>query len=377
MCFKDDQSDTLQIISYMKKYLFLLLLIASITSNATHLLSGHIAVQDLGITGGIHQYKVTVNIFRDCQAGQVELDSVIHIGDFQTSNNALLKMIDIPIAMVKPINLFGSFCFQIGWYEAIIEENADFYLSYSRCCRTGSIVNAGNDLGTSIYTEVRSGNYQAVIPVPFMNQPLMAKEGVPANFNISGGDSVTDSTTYELSTPILGGDRVDPMPNPIPKPYQAVPYPSGYNASIPFGAGNTVAIGRNSGILSVSINTLGGYIIGITVTKYKNGIAIFKQVRELTIFSCMSCAPSLVQAEEKKHPIFMVYPNPAGKILNLQLPYKTGEPSYFEISDAACRIIISGIHIEAQINIETLHPGVYTIRTASGLQSFTSRFCKL
>ncbi|MEK9601439.1 MAG: hypothetical protein VW147_06320, partial [Bacteroidota bacterium] len=76
----------------LKIVVFFLLLLSSLTSNATHLLGGYMNYEFLSVDSisGNYRYKITFHVYRDC-SGKVELDDQITLGVYLNDNNKSLN----------------------------------------------------------------------------------------------------------------------------------------------------------------------------------------------------------------------------------------------------------------------------------------------
>ncbi len=60
-------------------------------------------------------------------------------------------------------------------------------------------------------------------------------------------------------------------------------YPSGYSATDPFGPNGTSTLNASTGVLTVTPNANGKYLVNVTATEYSNGIKVGKVQREWAI----------------------------------------------------------------------------------------------
>jgi hypothetical protein len=368
----------------MKKTFLLFLLFLVIKSYATHLMYGQIAVKHLSSVGTARTYEVSITISRDCLNGQADFDDPLRVGVFNLITNSLITYENFTLTQRTRGAAYqdSGVCVERAVYIKNITVYGDFYITSARGYRIANILNIDNSdgyLGVSIYTEVHTDLQGSSISTPAYNYPLLVSTGKNNSFDLSSVDNISDSTSYEFSIPLNGADKSHPNPDPPSKPYLPTPFNTGYSLNNLLGSLNSISINRQSGILSLDINVQGIYAIGITVTKFKNGAILYKQVRDLTIIAGPGFTPLTVEHKEIKNSGLIIFPNPAGNILNVNLENYSSQGtitiSIFNIEGKLMKKEI--LNTINSIDITNLEKGIYQIQVIIGDKISNSKFIKL
>lgn len=362
----------------MKKYFITLLLFFAVNVNASHLISGQIAVKHLNNTGTTRTYEVSITIFRDCLNGQADFDDPLLVGAFSLNSNSLIANLDFRITQRSLISSNQGLCIEQAIYVKNITVREDFYITNSRCCRV-YLNNISDNYGITIYTEVITSLPGSIIPAPVYNRPLIADPGKMRSFDMSSPDSLSDSTIYEFSNPLAGADKNNPLSNPVPKPYSGTLYKVPYSLSSPLGTGGILVIDRHTGILSLNVPTIGVYAIGTTVTKFKNGLIIYKQVREHTIISCQGCFTLYSQPNESRIKGVSIFPNPGTTELNIGIEgHSLVGPFSISIFNLEGKLIKKGVlNSIKSIDISDLGKGIYQVQIIFDDKISNAKFSKI
>jgi hypothetical protein len=364
----------------MKKIVFALLTLTCLSAGATHILNAQIAVKYLGdLPIMTKEFQVVVTIFRDCSSGQSDFDDTITVGMFKLSNNALMRALSLPLKQKENVSYVtgSAACFEKGTYTTNLDAMEDFYLQTSRCCRSANN-NINDNQGFTVYTEVKVDSNFTEIPAPFFNKPLAAKAGATITYDISGKDSLSDSTVYEITTPIQGGSTADPKPSPFPQPFTSATYKPGYSAGNILGTPNDVILSRYSGLITLTPATVGEFFIGVTVKKYLNGKVLYKQVLDIAVFSCINCLPSGIQKNTPVIKELKVFPNPASETIGLSLPpVFDGKDYSVSILDPQGRLVRKLENEDlSKIQLKGMPAGLYFIEVSAGERTCRIRFIK-
>jgi gliding motility-associated-like protein len=294
----------------IKHYLlFLLLLVFSLKSFATHIVGGEIFYDFLGG----NNYRITLKLYRDCFTGLAPYDNPATIFIFDNSGN-LIDSVEIPFpgSLVLPVSVNNP-CFipptNICVEEAIYITNVNlppisggYNITYQRCCRNNSILNLINpgDVGST---------YMAHIPDPasginnssphYVNfPPIFLCLGVPLSFNHAATDPDGDSLYYELCDPFTGLSSTCPILGSLaaggcpmvayPPPYPFVPWLGSYNAAYPLSASPGLQINPQNGFMTGTPNMLGQWVVGVCVSEYRNGVLMDANKRDFQ-FNVVDC----------------------------------------------------------------------------------------
>jgi gliding motility-associated-like protein len=277
----------------LAKYLFLILLFCFFASaaKATHLVGGSMSYQFVKRLGnGNFQYRVTLKIYRDCAASQVQFDNDIIIAAYNASSNLALaaefsftKLQEVQVDPPRGANCPSQppVCIREATYSRLIDlpsSNFGYHLMFQRCCRNTQN-NIIDDMGQTYYAYIPPTNI--INSSPFFT-------GVPAPY-ICVGDTTLylngatdpdgDSLSYKLVHPWAGGSSKVPVPDPssnLSLPFPNVIYRggSGYNAANPFGSAGIASIDVNNGLTTMLAPDEGRYAIAIEVTEWRNGKAL-------------------------------------------------------------------------------------------------------
>jgi gliding motility-associated-like protein len=289
-----------------KLVFFLIISFLSIQSaNASHIIGGEIYYDSLGN----NRYKVTFEIYRDCNSF-TDYDDPLNYTVFYTNGTVwsqfsvnIFSRDTLPIVYDDPcVTPPNDICVERAIYidTIILPFDVDgYYISYQRCCWTSvidNIVDPSNN-GITLTTSIPGSSL-----VPVHNQgarfnnypPLVLCSNNTLNFDHSAFDPDGDSLVYALVDPLLGGSSVNVVPDPeTTAPYTPVSWNPTFSNIQPFGAGSTVTINPNTGMMSFTPNLIGSYVAGVEVKEYRNGILINSKIRTFgyRVVGCQVQAP--------------------------------------------------------------------------------------
>lgn len=276
------------------KYFFLLLAFIGLAggAKATHLVGGSMSYQYVGRLGnGNFQYRVTLKVYRDCDASQVPFDPKISIGVYHASGDKPLAseweftknseiQVDPPSGVECP-NM-PNVCLREAIYTRLIDlpgSNFGYHVIWKRCCRNTQN-NIRDDMGQTYYafippTSIRNSS-------PFFNEvpaPYICLNDTTIYLN-SARDPDGDSLSYKLVHPwgglsALKSEFTPPANFPDPE-IDKVIYKNQYNPSEPFGANGLAAINSQNGLTTMVPRSEGRFALAIEVTEWRNGQPISK-----------------------------------------------------------------------------------------------------
>lgn len=272
---------------------------------STHIVGGVMNYECLGN----NSYKVTLRVYRDCFNGQAPFDNPAMVGiyndngtliqNFSASNPSITQ---VPPSINNPcFTAPNSVCVQEAVYVfniTVPNSTSGYHLVYQRCCRNQTILNL-----TSPGDE--GATYSAYIPPqtngcndnPVYNNfpPIFVCNNIPFVFDHSATDSDGDSLVYELCTPFSGGTPFNPAPSPpSPPPFPAVNFSTGFNPTYPIASNPAVTLNPQTGVLTLTPNMLGQFVVGVCVSEYRNGQLLSKTLRDFQ-FNVINC-PGIVVA---------------------------------------------------------------------------------
>lgn len=289
-----------------KSILILFLCFIGLSLKASHIVGGEIYYDSLGN----NQYKITIELFRDCQNSATPFDNPLSYTVFYANGSLFSTFyIDLPTPQILPI-VYDDPCVtppndicveRVIYIDTVtLPFSVDgYYISYQRCCWANNIQNivSPGDNGITLTTFIPGSNLIDVHnnSARFNDYPpLVLCSNNTLTVDHSAFDLDGDSLVYSLCSPLLGGSTVDVMPDPEPPaPYFPVNWEVGFSSSIPLGPGSTVTIDPQLGIMSFTPNLLGTFAIGVCVQEYRDAILINTNMRTFgyRVVSCLVDIP--------------------------------------------------------------------------------------
>lgn len=301
--------------------LSIILLLFTFNSWASHIIGGEIYYDYIGN----NQYRFYVAVYRDCASSGADFDSPLYLGVY-TSSGSLQQTVTItappstrlPIAFDNPcIKPPTGFCNERAIYSKVVTlppRVGGYYISYQRCCRRPDVINIQNPgdtgLTLTIHVPTSDNNYHENSSPRFENYPpLVLCNNQELNFNHFATDPDGDLLVYDLYPPYAGATDSQPMPTPAPAPpYQQIQWRNGYSTANPFGAGATISLDQNTGMLVADPELQGLFVVGVRVREYRNGVLLSTVIRDF-IFQVINCNVSLeaIIVPQNQAPNFVDY----------------------------------------------------------------------
>jgi gliding motility-associated-like protein len=284
------------------KTLFLSLsLLFSGWSLASHIIGGDIYYNYLGN----NQYRFFITLYRDCASTGAQYDNPLYLSIF-TQGNIHYQTVQVPFpgSVVLPINFNNpcatqpsGICVERAIYQVVLTLPpipGGYIVSYQRCCRGPNISNLQfpDDTGLTLVAQVPGSNTNASnnSSPRFTNYPpVLLCNNDQLVFDHSATDPDGDQLVYSLVTPYAGATSGNPQPLQMPPPpYFPVTWQPSFNAAIPLGPGSSTIIHPSTGLLTVSPNLVGLFVVGVRVQEYRNGQLIGETVRDFLfrVFDC-------------------------------------------------------------------------------------------
>jgi gliding motility-associated-like protein len=270
---------------------FLTSLLFSFSSWASHIIGGEIYYDSLGN----NQYKITIEIYRDCNSAtgfDNPLNYTIFLADgsiYTTRYIAPFSQGILPIVYDDPcVTVPNDICVERAIYIDTVElpfSVQGYYVSYQRCCWTGAIDNIVDPSNNGItLTTFIPGS--ALVNVHnqgarFINYPpLVLCSQNTLDFDHAAFDPDGDSLSYELMAPLLGGSITNIVPDPeTAAPYSPVNWNPTFTETVPFGAGSNITIDPVTGFMTFTPNMIGSFVAGVAVKEWRNGVLINTKIR--------------------------------------------------------------------------------------------------
>lgn len=265
---------------------------------------------------GNHNYRVTVNVYRDCEPPQQnQNDAIINITAYNNTNNAVQGTFAAQLTNQRTLNKTAydpcinpqpQVCYVILEYSTLVSLPASaqgYTLSFQRCCRIDGIVNiqAPSSSFGNTYTITIPGNApspQHVVnnsPVFSMRDTLLVCYNSSIELDYSATDPDGDSLVYAFAPAFNGADQSNPAPGTAAAPpYGSLPYRPPYTFDNPFGT--NVQINSRTGVITgTSPASTGEYVLAVEIAEYRNGVRIATTRKELhvNVAACSIAAADL------------------------------------------------------------------------------------
>ncbi len=293
----------------MKRIIHHILLISLLTLptyglQATHIVGGDIRYECLGND----EYRITLQLYRDCAPGNAGFDNPASIGFFGGGGTSIIDEFDLESVTTIPFSVDNNcasgdanVCVEVGIYKktvTLVYNPNGYDIVYQRCCRNGTINNIYDPLivGATI-TTFMSGYAQTVCnsSPEFNAYPQL---GICINqditFSSQAADPDNDELSYQFCTPYTGLSFSTPTGAPDPPPYTPVIFVDPpYSENNPLGGNPQVAIAPGTGQLSGMVNIQGQFVTTICVEEYRDGQLLSRIRRDLQFNSVDCITPSL------------------------------------------------------------------------------------
>lgn len=283
----------------MKKTLLALVLSALFgTASATHFVGGYITYACVSST----QVEVQVIIFRDCNPGNAGMPTTVSLRAYNAQSGALVNTYNLPrTAGPSPVPIIAydpcttppaTICYEEASFVDVItlpsgSAPQGYWLTYTSCCRNGTITNLTNPLGQGVryYCRVADPNTYPCNNSPiFVNwPPIVVCINTPFVWNHSAIDADGDSLAYKFC------DALGQAGPPIP-PWPSVNYASPYNGTYPIASNPAMAIDPVSGQITGTPNMVGQWVFNICIEEWRNGVHIGDHHREIQLNVTANCS---------------------------------------------------------------------------------------
>ena len=264
--------------------------------SASHIIGAEIRYQCLGN----NEYRVILDVYRDCYFGQAGFDEPAYVTAFD-ENGGYLKEPNIILdplftdtldnnisddpCLLPPSNV----CVEHARYEGVytIDEPGGIYLVYQRCCRNETITNIEmpDKTGSTYFTYITPESRAICNSSPEFDfyPPIFVCIGKEIEHEHAAQDTFNqenDSLVYRLYTPFEGASDSFPNPNTTTvshPPYDTVVWvdpPYNLNAVLGPSSGGNLAIDPHTGLITGFPEIQGQFVVGVLVEEYRNGVLL-------------------------------------------------------------------------------------------------------
>ncbi|MCS6824108.1 MAG: gliding motility-associated C-terminal domain-containing protein [Cytophagaceae bacterium] len=239
----------------------------------------------------------------------INADLEIYVAIFRKSDNVLMTTVKLNRISANFINYSSNGCInpniirtRLLRYEGGVDlfgytSPSGYYLIWERCCRNYVSKNIFHRVGQTFYLEfppvsingVRLYNSSPVFGV--IAGDYLCKDNV-YTYNFGGVDANGDELRYSMITPLKGNSsELDPIPSPIPAPYDSVNWKPGYNRTNQIPGNPPINVHPTTGLLTVNPSDTGLFVFAVRVEEYRNGVRIGQMIREFQYF-VYDCPPT-------------------------------------------------------------------------------------
>ncbi len=270
------------------------ILLSSGVARASHIIGGEIRYECLGND----QYKVILDVYRDCYYGQAPFDNPAHISIFTGAGTFINNLnLSVLYSDTIPNNIAGDpclfppedVCVEHARYEGIIklqQQTGGYYFVYQRCCRNKTISNIVQPDSTGATYFVYLSEYAMSIcnssPKFGETPPVFVCVNKPINHPNPATDLDGDSLVYSFYTPYQGASITSPQPPfASPPPYDTITWlDPPYNLNNILGANPPLSIDPATGLITGTPQVSGQFVVGVMVEEFRNGILLSRVRRD-------------------------------------------------------------------------------------------------
>lgn len=282
-----------------KLFTVFLFIFCSFTASATHIINSSIQYDFKGLNQqGQEVYEISLVAYRDCNASQIVFDDTVLIAIYDGAGQNLLKTVKQALtkeeavfaAMQPSAVLISQGCYRTGIYTFTFIAplgHKGFQLVWQRCCRS-TISNIVDETGSTALAYIPAEGVQNSSPrVLGFKENMVMGINVFTELDFSNYDADGDSLVYSLSTPLSGLTAANPIATSYPSTLTVFPvalYRNSYSFSFPLGTNTNFKLDRNSGKATFFGTNTGRFLVGLTVSEYRNGQLITQHNREHLLF---------------------------------------------------------------------------------------------
>lgn len=265
------------------RFILLLLVLAPVASQATHLIGGDIQYKYVGDSSGVpNQYRIKLVIYREATGVGMGANEIVQVSSASCGiNQNVTVTLSVPEFSAAVYGAYDCipqsssvFTPMVRIYTGFVilnQQCPDYKMSWSQCCRPGGITSITNSGGVLFYFEAELNNTLGFNSSPtFLSRPISyVCIGGYINYLQNASEPNGDSLQYELVPARNNG------------PNNPVPYAAGYSFSqpistFPFGP---FLMNQMTGNISFVASTVETSVIAIRVNEYRFDSTFFVWVK--------------------------------------------------------------------------------------------------
>ena len=285
----------------MKRYTLIAfcMLCCCLAAKADHITGGEMFYTYLGLSGGMHNYDVTLRFYMRCNSGR-QFNNPAVVSIFDKATNQRVNSISVPLADQSMIGITDPnpcitnpprVCYEIGTYHFKLSVPAND-AGYIVASMVNYRINGIDNLSPG-YSQI-GATYTANIPgtssvqngpqnnsAHFVGSDLVIICADNSfSYSFAAEDKDGDELRYSFCAAYQSGTNSQGGP-PLAPPYESVPYGSAFNASTPLGS--KVQINPTTGLITGVAPRSGVYVVTVCVDEVRNGKVIATQRKDLQI----------------------------------------------------------------------------------------------
>lgn len=376
----------------IKFYLVIICLI-NFKTYATHIIGGDFTYKYL--PG--NNYIINLNLYRDCYNGIPPFDNPAFITIFNSSGNVIMSLQlqlqkDTIVTLVNYspncVSTPSDVCVEKGTYSDTVNLApivGGYTIVYQRCCRSSTLLNIINSgsTGATYWTHIPGSEIVSVNNSPRFNNPppFYFCNNLSNVIPYSATDDDGDSLSYFFSSPFDGLDGCCPLISQVPlspgvscasppvscpnvntgPPYISLGYTSGYSSNYPISSSPSISINGSTGLISLTPNLSGDFVIGLGIKEYRNHtlIGTYYQDFHTKVVNCSPCT----NINEYSNMEFNLFPNPLGNSLIIKTQNNNYD-GYYTLTDLTGKVILKDVMSQNMqpIDVKNVSKGVYFIK---------------
>lgn len=255
---------------------------------------------------GNNNYEITLKLYVDCENGSplaILQDSTAIVVIYDSAGN-LIDSLGIYRSLPKRVEDIAyscvipppNACVDLYIYKDTVNLPpipGGYSMAFQRCCRNRTLSNIVNplDAGSTYWTYISDTTDIGFNSSPVFDSlpPNFLCNNFPLVFDHGATDPDGDSLVYELCMPFDGSFTFTPRPpKPPAPPYPNVIWKAPYDDNNVMGGNPKLEINSETGLLTVTPDDVGQFVVGICVKEFRDGVLIGRTMRDyqLNVLNC-------------------------------------------------------------------------------------------